>query len=110
MSEKIPDKDPDIKKKVIKAVESNNIIYTFHGRFRMEERNITAGDIKYALLNSTRNPDRDEYKKEKKSWSYTFEGPFESNPKLALRVGVGYGKSNAIIVTLYNINKKKVGK
>jgi hypothetical protein len=102
--------DPEKRKNILQhartLAESYAFLDTRHSTQRRQERNIPISEIRRAILNGTREPDRDRFSEDHKQWSYSIRGLDIDNN--AIRVVVGFVPGPAhneilAIVTAYEV-------
>jgi len=104
------EKIENILQTVLEALESGNLILSFHATEQMEAREVTFSDVKEALYQGQREEQKDDcrqnLKSKKWSWRYALRGLNDSGEK-DLRIIVAIENPKAIVVTVIDLNRKE---
>lgn len=102
------EKEENVLVRVLEAVESGNIILSFHAMEQMEAREVTFFDVKEALYQGQREEQKDDYrqnpKSKKWSWRYSIRGLADNDEK-DLRIVVALADPKTIVVTVIDLNR-----
>lgn len=99
------EKRPNVVQDVIEALESGNLIPSFHALEQMEKRDIQFSDIEEAIYKAHREESKDSLSKNGRNWKYSLRGKNKNDDK-DLRIIVVFDDPDAIIVTAIDKNKK----
>lgn len=104
------EKKENVLQTVLAALESGNLIISFHAMEQMEARDVVFFDVKEALYQGQREEQKDDYrqnpKNKKWSWRYSIRGLNESGKK-DLRIVVALEDPKTIVVTVIDLNRKE---
>ena len=102
-------KEENVLPRVLKALETGNLIVSFHAMEQMQVREVTYSDVKEALYSGQREEQKDDYrqnpKSKKWSWRYCIRG-LVSNGEKDLRVVVALEEPKSIVVTVIDLNRE----
>lgn len=100
---KRPGKDIGILKKIRQRSASGIYFVVGHALERMNQRNIGDPEIRFILMHGFREPQRDKYIMEYKTWNYAITGKtFEER---RLRIIVSFDKNDMLIITVIDLGK-----
>lgn len=102
-------KKENILQTVLEALESGNLIFSFHALEQMEAREVVISDVKEAIYQGQREEYKDDYRQnpnnKKWSWRYAIRGLNDDGDK-DLRVVVAIEDPKTIVVTVIDLNRK----
>lgn len=96
--------------RVMEALESGNLVLSFHAAEQMESREVTFSDVKEALYQGRREEQKDDYRQNSKnkkwSWRYAIRGLNDEGDK-DLRIVVALETPKTVVVTVIDLNRKE---
>lgn len=99
-----PAKNPDILMIARKAVDDGDYTPVHHAKARLEEREVTIPELEHVIKAGHREPKKDEFKPEHKSWNYSIRGKTVSGRELRVAVSLEE-KTQVLIITVIDLDK-----
>lgn len=100
---KRPLKDPLAYIKIRYKAQISEYIIVEHAKERMDQREVTDREVRYALMHGYREEKKDQYKIEHRQWNYAVKG--KTFDDRWLRIIVSFDVDDMLIITVIDLGE-----